>query len=40
MEPPVLDFVPFTDGILKKSLKELLGRKADYQLEDQNIGWG
>lgn len=35
MEPPSVDFVPFSDGILKKSLKELLGRRAVYRSDDQ-----
>lgn len=35
VEPPVVDFVPFSDIVLKKSLKELLGRKANYRSEDQ-----
>jgi hypothetical protein len=36
MEPPVVEFVPFSEEILKNALKELLGRKANYRSVDQN----
>lgn len=34
-EPPLLDFTPFSDEILKASLKELVGLKANYRSQDQ-----
>ena len=35
MDPPLVDFTPFSKNILKASLKELIGRKAVYRSEDQ-----
>ena len=35
MEPPLVDFTPFSDDILKSSLKQLLGRKAVFRSIDQ-----
>jgi hypothetical protein len=35
MEPPTVEFVPLSASVLKKSLKELLGRKAVYRSDDQ-----
>ena len=35
MDPPVIEFVPFSEGILKKALKELLGRKANFRSDNQ-----
>jgi hypothetical protein len=35
IDPPPVDFTPFSDSILKSSLKELLGREADYRSGEQ-----
>jgi len=35
LDPPVIAFTPYSDQILKTSLRELLGRKAGYRSDDQ-----
>jgi hypothetical protein len=35
IDPPPLEFTPFSDSVLKSALKELLGRDADYRSSQQ-----
>lgn len=35
LDPPLFEFIPFSHSLLKESLKELLGRKADYRSPQQ-----
>jgi hypothetical protein len=37
LDPPKLEYVPFSDSVLKLALKHMIGREADYRSEGQKL---